>query len=138
MGGRTESIELVVKLSVGAEELYRAWLDSKKHSAFTKAKAVIDPRIGGRHTAWDGYIQGITLELEPGRRIVQSWRTSEFPEHSEDSLLELLFDQQTGGTRLTLRHTHIPEGEGEKYREGWQESYFDPMRAYFGSRQKKK
>jgi hypothetical protein len=28
------------------------------------------PRVGGKFTAWDGYIEGITLEMEPDKRIV--------------------------------------------------------------------
>ena len=34
---------------------------------------------GGEHRAAGGYIQGRTMELNEGSRIVQSWRTSEFP-----------------------------------------------------------
>ena len=34
-------------------------------------------------------------------------------------------------TRITLRHTDIPVGQGEMYREGWLEYYFEPMQQYF-------
>ena len=136
MSGKTESFELSVVLPVGAKELYKAWLTNEKHSAFTGGRATVVPKVGRRHTAWDGYIEGTTLELEPHRKIVQSWRTSEFPEDSEDSRLELLFEETAGTTKLTLRHSLVPQGQGEKYREGWQESYFDPMKAYFTSKRK--
>jgi uncharacterized protein YndB with AHSA1/START domain len=67
-------------------DVFAAWLDSVAHGAMTgRGRAKIDPRVGGAHTAWNGYIQGETLELEPGRRIVQSWRTSEFPRHASRS-----------------------------------------------------
>ena len=71
------------------------------------------------------------LELDPPRRIVQSWRTTEFPEGSPDSRLEVLLEPDGAGTRLTLVHTEIPDGQGARYEEGWKENYFTPMKAYF-------
>jgi uncharacterized protein YndB with AHSA1/START domain len=82
-------------------------------------------------TAWDGYISGVILELEPYERIVQTWRTTEFPEGSEDSHLEVLLVSVEGGTRITLLHSDIPDGQAEMYDEGWEDYYFKPMRAYF-------
>jgi uncharacterized protein YndB with AHSA1/START domain len=51
--------------------------------------AQIAARVGGRFTAGGVYMQGATLELDPPRKIVQSWRTTEFPEEAPDSRLEV-------------------------------------------------
>jgi uncharacterized protein YndB with AHSA1/START domain len=129
-----ETIECSVVLPVGMEQLYGAWLDSAAHSAFTGSQAQIDPQIGGRFSAWDGYIEGTTLELEPYRRILQSWRTTEFPEGSADSRLEVLLEETgPGETRLTLLHREIPEGQGQGYLQGWEEFYFQPMLTYYSA-----
>src|SRR5437870_2591355 len=61
-----------------------------EHTAFTGAKATIEALVGGKHSAWDGYIVGENLALEPNRRILQSWRSKEFPLDSEDSTLEVV------------------------------------------------
>jgi hypothetical protein len=50
------------------EEIYFAWLDSDAHAAMTGGAAEIADGVGSRFTAWDGYIEGTTLHLEPGRR----------------------------------------------------------------------
>lgn len=126
-----ESIQLSTVLPAIPERIYQAWLDTRAHSAFTGSEAVVDPRLGGRFTAWDGYIQGANLELEPYRRIVQSWRTTEFPEESPDSHLEILFEEVEGGTQITLLHTDIPEGQAQDYYRGWEDYYFAPMSRYF-------
>lgn len=127
-----ESIECSIVLPVGAEQLYRAWLNSAAHSGFTGSPAQVDPRVGGRFSAWDGYIEGVTLELEPYRRILQAWRSSEFPEGSPDSRLEILLeDAGQGQTRLTLLHSEIPAGQGQTYLQGWEDYYFQPMQEYF-------
>jgi uncharacterized protein YndB with AHSA1/START domain len=127
----TDSIRVSTVIPAHPERVYRAWLDAGEHGAFTGGRASIEPWIGGRHTAWDGYIVGMTLDLDPPRRIVQSWRTTEFPEGSSDSRLEVLLEPVEGGTLVTLVHVEIPEGQGEKYRQGWEDYYLKPMRQYF-------
>jgi activator of HSP90 ATPase len=126
-----ESIEVADVLPVAQKNLYLAWLDSQKHSAFTGGGAVIDPAVGGNFTAWDGYIEGKTKELQPYERIVQSWRTANFPSSSPDSELEVLFETVEGGTKITLRHSNIPTGQGQDYKQGWKDHYFTPMKEYF-------
>ena len=124
--------ELSEVFPVPPERIYDAWLDSDGHTGMTGASARVDPRVGGEYEAWDGYITGRTLALEPGRRIVQTWRTSEFAESDPDSQIELLFEPVDGGTRLTLRHTNVPDGQTQYEDGGWQDSYWQPMRDYFG------
>jgi len=127
----TESIQVSAVLPASPQRIYKAWLSGKEHSAMTGGEATVDPKVGGRHTAWDGYIEGATLELEPHRRIVQAWRTTEFPADAVDSRLAVLLEKVEGGTRIMLNHSDIPDGQGEQYKDGWVESYFDPMQAYF-------
>jgi activator of HSP90 ATPase len=122
---------LTTTVPVSPQDLYKAWMTSDGHAAMTGSPAKVDPRPGGAFTAWDGYITGKTLELEPGRRIVQSWRTSEFPASAPHSQLEIVLEAAGRGTKLTLTHTEIPEDQVDSYREGWDESYFQPMKEYF-------
>ncbi len=113
------------------EQVFRAWLSSEGHSAMTGSPARIEPRVGGSFTAWDGYITGKTTHLKPYTRIVQDWRTTEFPADCADSQIEIVLEPVKGGTKLTLTHTNIPEGQAESYESGWDESYFQPMKEYF-------
>jgi activator of HSP90 ATPase len=120
-----------VTLPASPEEVFKAWLDSKQHSEMTGSEAIVEPRINGEFTAWDGYITGRTIEKEPFRRIVQEWRTTDFPSGSPDSVVEIRFESREKGTRMVLIHTKIPEGQEEEYKEGWKEFYFKPMKTYF-------
>lgn len=126
-----EKLTVSVDLPKQKEVLFHAWLDSAEHTSFTGSQAVIDPSVGGDFSAWGGYISGKTLEIDPPNRILQSWRTTEFADTDADSNLELLFESISNGTRLTLIHTAIPDGQGDMYREGWEEYYFRPMLEYF-------
>jgi uncharacterized protein YndB with AHSA1/START domain len=126
-----ESLQLSTLLPASPDRVYRAWIDGGEHAAFTGTPAEIDPVVGGRFSAWDGYISGVTLALEPGKRILQAWRTTEFPPGSPDSSLEILLEPAQGGTSLSLQHTAIPDGQGESYAQGWEDYYFGPLRSYF-------
>ncbi|MBM3136847.1 MAG: hypothetical protein FJZ98_01525 [Chloroflexi bacterium] len=117
---------------VKPSQLYKDWISSIGHSAFTGSPAVIDPKVGGNFTAWDGYIWGVTLELEQDKRIVQSWRTTEFPTQASDSRIELFFEPFNGGTKFTIRHSNIPDGQSDGYEAGWEDYYFKPMQEYYG------
>lgn len=128
-----DSLELSVVLPIEPAALLQAWLSSEAHSEFTGGAAQIDAVEGGRFTAWDGYIEGVTECIEPAR-LVQRWRTSEFPAESADSRLELRFEAEGTGTRLVISHTEIPVGQGERYRGGWQEFYFTPLQRWLASR----
>ncbi len=115
-----------------ASDIYEAWLNSEGHTAITGSPAHVDGKVGGKFTAWDGYIFGTTLEVTPNQRIIQSWRTSEFPDDTPDSRVEVLFEEVPGGTKITLTHSDMPEDQVESYKQGWDDFYFKPMKQYFG------
>ena len=124
--------EISDTIPASAKDIYTAWLDSEGHTRMTGSPAQSSDRVGETFTAWDGYIYGVNLELDPGKRILQSWRTSEFPPGAEDSRVEIRFDPVQGGTRITIHHSHLPQ-DGLQYKQGWLEFYFQPMQSYFKS-----
>lgn len=127
-----KTLRLTDRFPVARTVLFMDWLDSEKHGAFTGSTARIDPVEGGDFSAWDGYIGGKTVTIIPHERIIQTWRTADFPEGSPDSVIELTFEESAGFTVLTIVHRNIPEGQEDDYREGWSDFYFTPMHEYYG------
>jgi activator of HSP90 ATPase len=121
---------LVVTINAKAEKFYEAYLSSEGHTALTGSPARVDGTVDGDFTAWDGYIQGMFLELEKNKRIVQAWRTAEFPAEAEDSIVEILLEEDHGKTKMTINHSNIPEGQADEYKTGWEDFYFKPMREW--------
>ena len=130
---KTDSIRMSVVVAAEPKAVYAAWMSSKGHGAMTGSGAKVPAKVGSAYSAWDGYITGKTLELQPGSRIVQSWRTTDFEADEPDSHLEVLFEKARTGTKVTLVHTNIPAGHGPEYRKGWLDFYFRPMKEYFAS-----
>jgi activator of HSP90 ATPase len=118
-------------------QIFEAWLDSEGHAGITGGQpANVSDDIGGRFTVWNGYITGRNLALEPGKRIVQSWRTTKFTPADPDSEIEVVLEEVPGGTLVTVNHRNVPDGHTSYRDGGWQRSYFDTMKAYFGDRAK--
>jgi uncharacterized protein YndB with AHSA1/START domain len=125
--------ELTALLPATPQQVYDAWLSSEGHSTMTGGAATINPDVGGDFVAWDGYITGTTLELDPHRRIVQTWRTTSFTDEDEDSIIEVLLEPVGDETRITVRHSNVPSEHLGYEDGGWKKSYFDPMHSHFSS-----
>lgn len=111
-------------------EIYNTWLDSDSHTDMTGGDALITDEIGEPFNAWDGYIWGKTLDLKPNEYIKQSWRTVDFDDDQEYSQVEIFLQPEGDGTRLVLKHTGLTD-QDEKYKQGWIDNYFKPMKDYF-------
>jgi activator of HSP90 ATPase len=134
MAQKTSTIKQVVLIPAEPKAVYAALTDAKKHTAFTGAKATGGAKVGEKITAQDGYITGKVLELEKDKRIVQEWKTTEWPDDAEPSKLEISLKKKGSGTELTMVHSKVPSDQAESYKGGWIEFYWDPMKKYFGKK----
>ena len=126
------TIKQTVVIPASPKEVYDAYVDPKLHSKFTGSKATGKPVVGGKMTAWDGYIWGKYLVLEPGKRIVQEWTTTDWVEGYGPSTLELCLKAVPEGTELTMVNSNVPEDQADEVAEGWTEFYWNPLKEYFG------
>ena len=141
-GGRSRGTDAKMELGVirqtgvvGASpvEVYQAYVDPKKHAAFTGMPAKGAAVVGGRFTAGDGYISGKYIKLEPKKRIKQEWITTEWPAGYPPSVLELTLKSKGAGTELTMVHSNVPASQVEYYAGGWKEHYWEPLKEYFSA-----
>ena len=122
---------LTTLIPASPQEIYEAWLDTVTHSEMTGVEALMSDEIGAEVSAHDGYITGRNLELVPGERIVQSWRTADFADEHGDSVITVTLEDADEGALLTLLHSNVPDEQTSYERGGWQEYYFEPMKRYF-------
>src|SRR4051812_43041653 len=128
-------LEMVV--AAEPQRVFSTWMDSREHAAFTGGgDAVVEAWAGGRFIAWDGYIHGILLGVDENKRIVQTWRTSEFPPEARDSRVVVEFEAARGGTRVVVRHSDLPPSQVKRYERGWMEHYLKPLVRYFAKGKK--
>ncbi|OYU94016.1 MAG: hypothetical protein CFE21_18050 [Bacteroidetes bacterium B1(2017)] len=113
-----------------SQDIYNAWLDGASHSLMTGSNATAGNNVGDSFTSFDEYAWGKNLELVPNEKIVQSWRTTEFSDKEEDSIIEVLFEENGEFTKVIINHSKLPP-HGNTYNQGWIDYYFEPMQDYF-------
>ena len=127
---KTKTIKQSIFFKAPPETVYELLMDSKKHAAFTGAKASISRTVGGKISAWDGYIQGKNIALVADKKIVQLWRGSESEWGNNYSTVTFSLAQVKGGTRLTFTQTDIPPNLAPYLATGWEEHYCKPMKEF--------
>ncbi|MFL6233819.1 MAG: SRPBCC domain-containing protein [Thermoanaerobaculia bacterium] len=140
------TLTLVRTLQAPAQEVYKAWTDPAllhrwMSSPGGTASWEVDARVGGRYRMEmktpDGQVHvttGVYHELEPGRRLVQTWvYEGPFPDFiGQETLLTVeLRELSPSLTELTLKHERLPS---EAYRNsvtrGWTE-LLDNLEAFY-------
>jgi activator of HSP90 ATPase len=128
---KTKTIRQSVTFKTSPHAVYEALMDSRKHARFTGAKAKISRKVNGRFTAYDGYIEGIQLDLVPDKKIVQAWRGSDWPEgHFSKATFSL--KKIKNGVRLTFTQSGVPSQNYRDINQGWRDYYWKPMKEMLG------
>ncbi len=130
----TPAIQQRVEFNVSPAKLFALYMDSKEHSAATRAKAVVSKKVGGKFSAFDGMISGRFLAIVPKRMIAQSWRAKHWRKTDLDSILVLTFSKTRRGARIDLVHANVPEHDHDGVSQGWEKYYWTPWRAYLARR----
>ncbi|HSV48992.1 MAG TPA: SRPBCC domain-containing protein [Candidatus Acidoferrales bacterium] len=123
--------QTVIIPNASPKQIYEAYTDPKKHTEFTGSKASGKPVVGGKYSAWDGYIFGKYMALAEGKSVVQEWATTDWEDGYPASKLELNFKAVPEGTEITLNQTGVPKAQVSEFEQGWLDFYWNPLKTYF-------
>lgn len=127
-----KEIHQTVTFQVSPEIVYKTLMDSESMSVLTNSDCHVGSEVGDTFDAYDGYIEGVNLELIPYSKIVQSWTAFEdaWPlDHVSTVIFEL--NPTSEGTELVFTHLEVPEDLYDAFYDGWIEHYWEPMKDYF-------
>jgi activator of HSP90 ATPase len=134
----TKPIVHSVKFKASARELYDLYMDAKRHAAFTGGGRVrISPKPGSPFSAFNGMLSGQTLVAEPGKLIVQRWRSKQFHKGDADSVLSIYFSKDGKRGRIDLVHVNVPKHDHAGVKRGWTKYYWKPLKKYLCARRSK-
>jgi activator of HSP90 ATPase len=123
----SKTIRQTATFKAAPHAVYEALMDAKKHAEFTGGEAKISRKVGGKFTIYGGDIEGENLELEPDKKIVQSWRYSDWPD-GVNSQATFAMEETGGKTRLSFTQTGVPDEHYEDIKQGWKDYYWGPMK----------
>ena len=124
---KTWTIRQSVTFRTSPHAVYELLMDSRKHAKFTGEKASIIRKIGGKFSAYAGYISGVNLDLVPDKKIVQLWRGNDWTK-GHYSKVTFSLKKVERGTRLTFRQSGVPGEQYKDIKQGWHDYYWKPMR----------
>jgi activator of HSP90 ATPase len=108
--------------------IYEILMDEKQHGKLTGSKAKISREVAGDISIYDGDIQGKNMQLVPDKKIVQSWRYSDWP-IGHYSTVTFTLEPSVEGTHLIFTQEDIPESKFEEIKQGWKDYYWKPIKA---------
>ncbi len=118
-----------IKFSASPKAVYDLLTDEKKFSQLTNASAKIDAKIGGSFSVWDDFATGKFEQLVPSKKIIQTWRASDWPEGA-DSTVSFNLVSQKKGCLLKFSQANVPDSFAQDIKQGWQDYYWSLMHKY--------
>jgi activator of HSP90 ATPase len=128
---KTKDLHQTLIFKTDALDFYNCIMNARIHSSFTGDETIIEDKVGSPFSAFGGYIDGINIVLERGKKITQSWKANEegWPSDHYSEITFLLKDIE-GGCELNFYHTAIPEEIVDSITKGWTEYYWESLKIY--------
>ena len=123
MQARTEAVECQIRIAASPETVFSYFTDPTKMVKWQGIAARLEPEAGGEFFCDldDGVVmEGKFLEIDPFKRLVFSFGWRGHPVVSPGSTrVEVLLEESTEGTLLTLKHHDLPADEHDMHMGGW-------------------
>ena len=110
------------------DEVYLALTLPATLRLWTGEEAEMSTEPGTEFSLWENSITGKNLAFEPGKKIVQQWY---FGDQEKPSIVTIKLHPHKQGTSAELHHTNIPDEAYSDITEGWNETYFGQLTAFY-------
>src|SRR5262245_7315700 len=123
------AIHQEVRINASPKTVYEVLTDSGKFAKMTGGRsAAISVEEGGEVSLFGGDIRARNVELVPGKRVVQAWRSFRWPE-GVYSIVKFELDRDGDARMLGFDQSGYPEGAHDMLEGGWAKMYWEPMQA---------
>ena len=113
--------------------VYDVLMSSEKFAQMTGGRAAtISSEEGGKASMFGGDIQARNVELVPGKRVVQAWRSGAWPA-GVYSIVKFELEADDQRTKLTFDQSGYPDDAHDMLAGGWSQMYWSPMNALLAS-----
>ena len=115
-------------LNATPEEVYAALTNPYTIQLWSGEPAIMSDEPNTEFSLWQGSIEGLNLEFEKDKKIVQQWY---FGEQVEASIVTIKLFADKNKTSLELRHTNIPDGDYVSIVAGWNDVYMGSLVEFY-------
>ena len=118
-----------VTINATPADVYRVLTSSVDFAKMTGGRSAdISKEVGGKVSLFGGDIRAVNIELVPGKRVVQAWRSQAWPDGIH-SIVKFELSPEANGTKLVFDQSGYPEGARAMLEGGWEQMYWNPMNA---------
>jgi uncharacterized protein YndB with AHSA1/START domain len=123
------SIHQEVTIDASPAAVYGVLTRSEDFARMTGGRAAsIASEAGGEVSLFGGDIRARNIELVPGKRVVQAWRSKAWPE-GVYSIVKFELSPHGRNTKLVFDQAGHPEEAQKMLEGGWAQMYWQPMNA---------
>lgn len=115
-------------LNATPEEVYAALTNPYTIQLWSGEPATMSAEPNTEFSLWQGSIEGMNIEFEKDKKIVQQWY---FGDEGEASIVTIKLFADKNKTSLELRHTNIPDADYENIVAGWNEQYMGSLIEFY-------
>ena len=127
------SIHQEINFKCSAKRVFEALTQADQFAELTASAAEIDNKPGGYFSCFDGMITGFTIESIANRRLVQAWKVGNWDEGVYSIIRIDLKEISESEAQLIFEHKGFPDEHRAHLEEGWNNRYWQPMKAYLGA-----
>jgi uncharacterized protein YndB with AHSA1/START domain len=128
-GARNVSIHQEVTIEAAPAAVYAVLTTSDDFARMTGGRAAtISREVGGAASLFGGDIRALNIELVPGKRVVQAWRSQAWPE-GVYSIVKFELSPNGNVTKLVFDQAGHPDDAQKMLEGGWHQMYWQPMNA---------
>jgi uncharacterized protein YndB with AHSA1/START domain len=123
-----------ITIDASPAAVYGVLTTSADFARMTGGRAAdISSQVGGEVSLFGGDIRARNVELVPGKRVVQAWRSQAWPE-GVYSIVRFELVPQGNGTKLSFDQAGHPADAQKMLEGGWAKMYWEPMNAMLASK----
>ena len=114
------TIRQTYHISASPDKVWEALVNPATIEKWSGDKAEMKAEKGFNWKLWSGQMHGENLEVDPQKKLVQTWLTDDLP---STSLVTFTLKETEDGTTLELLHENVSDEEFANYSIGWDEHY---------------
>ena len=122
-------IKQTYDIAASPTEVWRALTDPAVIREWSGATAKFPVAVVAPYSLWNGDIRGRVLEMEPSRRLVQTWQPKDWTR--TDSVVTFTLTPRGKGTRVDLVHGNVEASDFDGTTEGWDAYYLGAIKRMF-------
>ena len=124
-------------IPVPVARVFKAFIDAKTITRWSKDAATFSKRAGGTFSLWGGSIAGVNKKIVHNKLIVQSWRVLDTPWKKASKVMFAFFPEGKK-TRVELVHSDFPAKERRKLALGWRRYYLGAIQKLFAAKSRRR